>query len=714
MARGLQIARRIPIGDESEILPLAGGQPQSTTIEQDGLAQTLDGIERDPSGALPQISTESFLTELDPATQEIIRQGQEQRANQFLADTGPRLRPTVTPIQVGSITTPFLGTTPIFTGGGVRLNIVDTRNARIQQAANKAANKPSDEELSVPFQNERQFRQIAAKSNIDATNAAFAEAIASGIPVQDISKVINDPNTKIGRKFQNAKSDIEVLAIEATGLDELADEVEELGRDLDISLSRQTKKEIDDIRRGAADVLEGLGKGDLGQRVARIKTQASTLAVLNAIRPNITASIESDDIVKAQVAGISFAQFATQKAREVLSEDQLEALVQLSGQEDVINEFGRDAFKAQIKTIFEKELREQWRVVRPATRITIQPPADKVTAAPKFISKNATSIGEASKQTDTGVTSGSVSINDAGDVLSNGAEGIRVRVGDSEKFISNKNLEGLKSGTVEFFAKKIGIGSRWPQSEVEEAFTKEDMRAISNSLTSSLTEKDKLRIKTLNAKVKKKGVDEADIEDVIELSIRRVGSADAGNGEMATDIIRHSTDADSNAIKGWNLRTQSGLVGISIPTKTWNAESEGTGFFGFFQDQNRIAIGDDKVFLQDAMFLKRDGKWVLAGNDGRALEVDGENLEFDFGAIERSFRGELKTINEGLSLKGAEIISTKIEKVPAGVKPFALGAKTEIATEFTPAQQGRIESLKVSQGGKISQNQIDAILQQVE
>ena len=114
------------------------------------------------------------------------------------------------------------------------------------------------------------------------------------------------------------------------------------------------------------------------------------------------------------------------------------------------------------------------------------------------------------------------------------------------------------------------------------------------------------------------------------------------------------------------------------------------------------------------MLLKRDGKWVIASKDGRALEIDGENLEFDFGAIERSFRGELKNINEGLSLKGAEIISTKIEKVPAGVKPFALGAEVEIATEFTPAQQRVIEDVKTKQGGKISQDQIDAILKQVE
>lgn len=714
MARGLQIGKRIPIGEEGAILPIAGEQPQSTSIEQDAFAETLDNVERAPEGALPQINTDSFLTELDPATQEIIRQGQEQRANQFLSDTGPRLRPSVTPIQVGNISTPFLGSTPIFTGGGVRLNIVDTRNARIQQAANKAANKPSDEESSVPFQNERQFRAIAARSNIDATNAAFAEAIASGVPIQDISKVINDPNTKIGRKFQQAKSDIEVLAIEASGLDQLADDVEELGRDLDISLSRQTKKEIDAIRTGAADILEGLGKGDVGERIARIKSQASTLAVLNAIRPNITASIESDDIVKAQVEGISFAQFATQKAREVLSDEQLEALVQLSGQEDVVNEFGRDAFKNQVKTIFEKELREQWRAIRPATRVTIQPPADKVTAAPKFITKTATGLGEASKQTNTGVSSGSVSINDQGDVMSNGAEGIRVRVGDSEKFISNKNLEALKSGMVEFNSKKIGIGSKWPQSEVEEAFTTQDMRAISNNLTSSLTAKDRSRINTLDKIVREKGLDGADIEDVIELSIRRVGSADAGNGEMATDVLRHNADADANAIKGWNLRTQSGLVGISIPTKTWNAKVEGTAFFDIFKDENRIAIGDEKVFLQDAMFLKKEGKWVIAERDGRELKVNGEGLEFDLGSIENPFRGELKNINEGLSLKGAEIISTKIERVPAGVKSFALGAKTEIATGRTPAQDRAIEDLKIQQGGVIKQNQLEWILENVK
>ena len=715
MARELQISKRIPIGDESVVLPLVGGQ-QITSLEQDGFAQVLDDVERDPDGALPQISTASFLTEddeLDFATQQIIAEGQRQRTQGVLAQS-QRLRPTVTPVQIGTITSPFLGTTPIFSGAGVRLNIVEARNARIRQAANKAANKPSDEELSVPFQNERQFRQIAARANIDATTTAFNEAIASGIPVQDIAKVINDPNTKIGRKFQKAKSDIEVLAIEASGLDALADEVEELGRDLDISLSRQTKKEIDAIRTGAADVLEGLGKGDVGERIARIKTQASTLAVLNAIRPNITASIESDDIIKAQVAGISFAQFATQKAREVLSDEQLEALVQLSGQEDVVNAFGRDEFKSQIKTIFEKELREQWRVVRPATRVTIQPPTDKVTAAPKFIAKTITGLGEASQQTDTGVTSGSVSINQDGDILSNGAEGIRVRVGDSEKFISNKNLEAIKSGTIEFFARKIGIGSKWPQSEVEEAFTTQDMKDISNSLVSSLTAKDRSRINTLDKTVRVKGVDGADIEDVIELSIRRVGSADAGNGEMATDLIRHKTDADSNVIQGWNLRTQSGLIGISIPTKTWNAKIEGTAFFDIFKDENRIAIGDEKVFLQDAMFLKRDGKWVVAEKDGRALEVDGKNLEFDFGAIEKPFRGELKNINEGLSLKGAEIISTKIEAVPAGVKPFALGAKTEVATGRTPAQDRAIEDQKAQQGGVIKQNQLDWILENIK
>ena len=384
------MAKRTPIGEESIVLPLVGGQQQPISLEQEAFAETLGNVERAPEGALPQISTESFLTELDPATQEIVRQGQAQRANQFLAETRPRLGVSVTPIQVATSTTPFLGTRPIFTGGGVRLGIVDTRNARIQQAANKAANKPSDEELSVPFQNERQFRRIAAKSNIDATNAAFNEAVASGIPIQDISKVISDPNTKIGRKFQKAKSDIEVLAIEASGLDKLADDVEVLGRDLDISLSRQTKKEIDAIRTGSADVLEGLGTGDVGERVARIKTQTSILAVLNAIRPNLTASIESDDIVKAQVEGISLAQFATQKAREFLTEESAEAAISFSGEEDVINEFGRDKFKNQLRTLFEKELREQWRAIRPATRVTIQPPADKVTAAPKFISKTAT------------------------------------------------------------------------------------------------------------------------------------------------------------------------------------------------------------------------------------------------------------------------------------------------------------------------------------
>lgn len=728
MARGLQIARRIPIGEESDVLPIAGQGTvlaPSTSIEQDAFAQTLGNVERAPEGALPQISTESFLTqeeaafvpetpqpELDFATQQIITQGQQRRAQEAFAQT-PRLVPTVGPVQIGSITDPFLGTTPIF-GGGVRLGIVDRRNARIQQAANKATNRPTDEERSIPAQNKRQFEKIVTKSKINTTDMLFREGIESGIPSGDIFNVMFDPNTKLGRKFEQAQTDLDVLAVEATELDKLADEAEELSRSLDIALSKKSQREIDLIRRGSAEILEGLGKGDLGERIARIKTQASTLAVLNSIRPNINASIESDDIVKAQVEGISFAQFATQKAREVLNEDQLEALVRLSGQEDVVNEFGRDAFKNQVKTIFEKELREQWRAIRPATRVTIQPPADKVTAAPKFIAKTATGLGEASKQTDTGVTSGSVSINDQGDVLSNGAEGIRVRVGDSEKFISNKNLEALKSGMVEFNGKKIGIGSRWPQSEVEEAFTTQDMRDVSKSLSSSITAKDKIRINALDVRIRKTGIDEASIEDVIELAIRRVGSADAGNGEMATNIIRHTADADANTIQGWNLRTQSGLVGISIPTKTWNAESEGTGFFGFFQDQNRIAIGDEKVFLQDAMFLKRDGKWVLAGKDGRALEIEGESLDFDFGAIEKSFRGELRNINQGLSLKGAEIISTRIEKVPAGVKPFALGAETEIATEFTPAQQREIEVLKAKQGGKISQNQIDSILEQVE
>jgi len=733
MARGLQIGRRIPIGEESAVLPLAGEGTvparTPTSLEQDGFAETLENVERAPEGALPQITTESFLTQeeaelnaeaelattgqLDFATQQIIAQGQRQRAEVAFART-PRLVPTVSPIQAGAITTPFLGTTPIFTGGGVRLSIVERRNAMIKDAAGKAAGKPSDEELSVPFQNERQFRQIAARSNIDATNAAFAEAIANGIPIQDISAILANPNTKLGRKFQQAKSDIEVLAIEATGLDSLADDVEELGRSLDITLSRQTKKEIDDIRRGAADVLEGLGKGDLGEKISRIKTQASTLAVLNAIRPNLTASIESDDIVKAQVEGISFAQFATQKAREFLTEEGAEAAISLSGEEGVINEFGRDKFKNQLRILFEKELREQWRAIRPATRVTIQPPADKVTAAPKFIAKTITGLGEASKQTDTGVSSGSVLISQEGNILSNGAEGIRVRVGDSEKFISNKNLEGLKSGTTEFFAKKIGIGSGRSQADVEEVFTMEDIRNVSKGLTLSLTARDKIRLNTLDVRVRQIGIDNVGIEDVIELAIRRVGSADAGNGEMATDIIRHKTDADANVIQGWNLRTQSGLVGISIPTKTWNAEAEGTGFFGFFQDQNRIAIGDEKVFLQDAIFLKRDGKWVLAGKDGRALEVDGENLEFDFGAIESPFRGELKNINEGLSLRGAEVISTKITKVPAGTKPFALGAETEIATERTPAQDRAIEDTKAKQGGAIKQNQLDWILENIK
>lgn len=701
MSRGLQIGRRIPLGEESVILPLSPIQDvPMISLEQEAFAETLGNVERASEGALPQITTESFLTqeeaafvpeipqpELDFATQQIIAQGQQRRAQEAFAQT-PRLVPTVGPIQTATISSPVVGTTTVFIGGGVRLNIVERRNAAIKQAAGKAVNKPSDEELSVPFQNERQFRRMAARSNIDATNSAFNEAIASGIPIQDISKVLADPNTKIGRKFQQARSDIEVLAIEASGLNDLALEARELSRSLDISLSKEAEQEINDILRGADDVLAGLGKGDVGERVAKIKTQVSILAVLNAIKPNLTASITTDEIRKARVEGISFAEFATRKAREFLTEESAEAAIGLSGQEDVINEFGRDKFKNQLITLFEKELREQWRGIGAPTQIFVDTTGKTIDPAPKFISTITTELGEASKQTDTGVSPGAVIVNSKGDIFTSGGRGSRSRVGDSEKFVIHTNSEALNTALIEFHEKELGITSGGKGlAGTKQSFSKEAMRDAGINLRRSVTDDDEKRMNKLDSSIKAQGgINKADIEDVVESSIRQVGSADLGNGLMAVGINRHKSDADGNAIRGFNFTTHDGFTGIPIPTKTWEAEIEGTGWLGFFQDRDRIAIGDEKVFLQDVMFLtnKDQNKWIIADKGGRILTVDGESLNFGTGAIEKLFRGELTRINAGLSLKGAEVIGTSIKKTEAARTQFGLEAETETVSEVIP------------------------------
>ena len=64
MARGLKIGKRIPLGEESTILPLAPIQDVPIiSLEQEAFAETLGNVQRAPEGALPQITTESFLTQ---------------------------------------------------------------------------------------------------------------------------------------------------------------------------------------------------------------------------------------------------------------------------------------------------------------------------------------------------------------------------------------------------------------------------------------------------------------------------------------------------------------------------------------------------------------------------------------------------------------------------------------------------------------------------
>ncbi len=712
MARGLQIGKRIPLGEESTILPLAPIQDVPIiSLEQEAFAETLGNVERAPEGALPQITTESFLTqeeaefipevqqpELDFATQQIIAQGQQRRAEEAFART-PLFRPTVTPIQTAAVTDPVFGTTPIFTGGGVRLSIVERRNAKITEAAGKITNKPSDEELSGPFQFLRQLKKIAAKSSIDATNRAFAEAVEAGATnFQDIQNIINDPGNKIGRKVQQAISDIETLTIEAQGLNDLALEARKLSRDLGISLSRRNEKEIDDILRGASEVLEGLGKGDLGERIARTKTQTSILAVLDALRPNINADVETTELKKIIIEGISNAEIISLKTKQVLSDEKIASLISLSGQEDVIREFGVDKFAKEIRSLFEKDLVQRIIPLREATRVTIAPPPKDVTAIPASIREKLALQGLASKvifkDNEFGVEGGAIVRNREGEVFGNGMDVVRTVIGGRERITSKKNAIALRTEGVRHNTKEQGIGNKFNLSDVETQFDKQGItRKLEGDLNAGYTKEDRDRLKKLQSSISaQQGIDNARIEDILTSNIWRGSYVFLGNDKFATTVRTHDSDGNSNAIRGFSFETSDGESGISIPTKVWNATLKNTGLilgidFSLLREQGNFIVGKDRVWIGQGMFITdKDAKnWVIASDDGfPLLDDNGKSFSFSLKSIETPFRIEAKKIARSSQLRGVE--TGVIGIVPTITGGFSFSVEEEIQPVEAPQE----------------------------
>ena len=667
MARELQLGRRIPIGEESTVLPLTGGELQPTTIEQDGLAQTLDGIERDPSGALPQISVESFLTEeeagiggLDLATQQIITQGQQRRAEEAFAQR-PQFRPTVTPIQAGTITTPFLGTTPIFTGGGVRLSIVERRNALIDEAAGKTVGKPSDEELSIPFQNERQFRRIAARSNIDATNAAFAEAIAAGVSVQDVAAVLADPNNKFGRKLQQARSDIEVLAIEGTGLDKRAKEIEKASIDPKKWVSPKALRLSREILAGIPDILEGLGQGNLSTILEEFAIEESVMEMINtSILPQLDVDVSESAIRIAKGVSSNIADFFETLETTSLSEEALDAIIDgvAADKPEVVDRVGREKIKQIVRGKIKEGVRRNWKIVKQPDASVIKKEQEGV--IPSFIERQLTTLGENLGFTETGAFQSST-IRKKKNFMTAGLLGLTIKTKDEVKFIGYNDQQGIIDATIDFFQDDLKAdGITLTPAEAKQIFVSQPelTENIIKSLTSRITDADADPLLS-GLRLIAENPEEVSVQDAIAFNILTKGSNAVGEfavtginrleiQEDPDEPIRNAFSNEINLLSGETRR------GILVPNKFIEAKDIRK------EDEDKIVNvqkGDEFTFMPLMYIESEDGKsFELAFLSGeKVLDKNDKTIAFPKDIISLPYIDEFK--ENASSLKRSPIIT---------------------------------------------------------
>lgn len=709
--------RKIPIGDEGKVSASSAGKQQKDPTVPDRviLSEILGEIEEDKdeqgldnsrANAIASLNEEDFQTaELDPFTQDVVTGG-----------TQPAFSVKSQPVQLGSITTPFLGTTPIFSGQGLLLQ----RERRLQRAANKASSfkPPSIKDFETAPQFLRNYRGVASRRMKGVVDKEFELFKNLGLNASQVQAVLGNPGSDSSRRIDDARSGLDTLGEELANLDEIGDEIEEKARSLDITTGKETAEFIRRIRTGDSKFIDLAEEGKLGPVLKQLNTQASIVSILNKIRPNIELDVETADVEQFFVQGIPEAKFVKQAAKAVLTDSTLDALIRLSGEEDVIEEYGRDRFKRDIRELQEKKLREQWRIINesPKWNINLPSPPKDVTRVPLSIQERVTSLGVASKQLtspnglENGVTQESIATNSGGDKLINGEGFITTIIGGQTTTVSKKDPIGMRNALIEYYKPTLGIGKgQFEQSDVEGAFESQGITKQLNSLLSSATtEADRKKLNSLSNNINKEGgVNKARIESVAELTIRKQGFIDLGNNRTATSIIKHDVDANGDVIRGYNFKTNTGESGIAVPAKTWRVTVEKTGFLpstlDIFKEKGTLIIGDETVWLRDDMFIigedaKGDPVWILAEENGRIVDDGaGHRLEFPTKAIESPIRNSIKKLNRIATLPATK--TKRTGQTPLETGRFIKGATGEttalepgeappkVKSDFTNVQQ---------------------------
>ncbi len=177
-------------------------------------------------------------------------------------------------LQVGTIGTPSLGSTPIFFGGGGQFpfEMVNSRRRALNNAAKKgAAQKAKLAAMLTPPETAQQFQSRLNDDFIDFTDGIYGQLAGN-------QSVLADPTNPIARRVLQRYSNFELQARWGTRLDTLAKDVRTAFDDPKKIMTKEGASVAERILTGDVDLEEE----DLGELVEKMQLAQSTSALLDS------------------------------------------------------------------------------------------------------------------------------------------------------------------------------------------------------------------------------------------------------------------------------------------------------------------------------------------------------------------------------------------------------------------------------------------------
>tara|TARA_R110002020_G_scaffold220785_2_gene428742 strand:+ start:7931 stop:10174 length:2244 start_codon:yes stop_codon:yes gene_type:complete len=634
----------------------------------------------------------------------------------------------------GSITTPFLGTTPIFSGEGIMLQRDKklTNAARRSVGATKTAKRATDDPWNTAAQFLDKYDKYAATAYDKKVQDVLSRLTDEGLSGGGITAVLGNSLSGPARELENAKRGLTVLGTVLSDVDEKADALEELKTDLNIDFSNDTMELLDGIRRGDQKYLDMAINDELGPTLDLLTKRISMMGILGELKKIIEPNISALDFEKFNIKDLSTeSQFIKSVQKSIYTPEKIATyLGQLPAHvKESIKDYGQDEIINVAKSLFDKDLAERYAQIRPKDEFTFNvAEADNTTATMLSIKQEIGNMGLQSKRIEEevgsagsimkGLTKGSVIKNSNGEILIN-SFGRVVRLSKDGEVLSTTmkdNELGLTTEIINHFKPdyNIGVASNMTADVQEQAHKVGFVKEAKSLLNKNQSPEDVKYMEELSKKVEftpdGEILKDAKFSDIAEMAIVKGGLIPLGDNVNALGVISHSQTIEEEGtnpvpITGINFEAQNGDVGIMIPKDLIRGKAKREGvtemlpefISNWFRDETMVVRGDDGIWVKNGAMWREgeeDGKavYTLADSDGHAILSDGKTLSFPKNVIEDRARATLKDLN--YEIRSASMIREgKSSTVPLDVGKFYF-AKTQDIESVIKEEYKELEKLK--------------------